>query len=118
MREAHARTGRRPVRLLLGSMSGHPSAGFFWERKYRQVLRSAGFTEMIGWERLFDHNTYKLILSVYVDGFKIGGQKDGMRKAWEAIRGPDRLILDKPTPFGPDLGCEQSRGTITSARGI
>jgi len=35
-----------------------------------------------------------------------------MRKAWNAIRGPDKLVLDEPTAFGPYLGCEQSRSTI------
>ena len=67
---------------------------------------------MIGWECLFYHSTYKVILSVYVDDFKMAGREAGMRKAWNAIRGPDKLVLDEPTAFGPYLGCEQSRSTI------
>ena len=39
MREAHRRTGRRPVCRLLRSLYGHPSAGLFWERKYKMILR-------------------------------------------------------------------------------
>ena len=31
MREAHAKTGRRPVCRLLRLLYGHPQAGFFWE---------------------------------------------------------------------------------------
>ena len=106
MREAHAKTGRRPVCLLQRSLYGHPCAGLFWERRYKQVLKQAGFKEMIGWECPFYHNTYKVILSVYVDDSKMAGRESGMQKAWKVIRGPDRLSLDEPTPFGPYLGCE------------
>ena len=53
-------------------------------------------------------------MSVYVDDFKMAGRKAGLKQAWKGIRGPDRLVLDEPTPFGPYLGCEQTRGTITA----
>ena len=62
MREAHKRTGRRPVCRLLRSLYGHPSAGLFWERKYKNVLRTAGFKEMLGWECFFYHEQYKNLL--------------------------------------------------------
>ena len=107
MIEAHRRTGRKPVCRLLRSLYGHPTAGLFWERKYKQVLRAAGFKEMIGWECLFVHETWQVMLSVYVDDFKMAGTEKGVAQAWKAIRGPDKLILDDPSPFGPYLGCEQ-----------
>ena len=37
MREAHAKTGRKPVRLLKRSLYGHPCAGLFWERRYKHT---------------------------------------------------------------------------------
>ena len=74
MKQAYAQTGKRPVCKLLKSLYGHPSAGLFWERKYKQVLRSAGFREMIGWECLFFHEQFKVILSVYVDDFKMAAR--------------------------------------------
>ena len=113
MREAHRRTGRRPVCRLLWSLYGHPSAGLFWERKYKMVLRAAGFKEMTGWERMFYHDVYKVVLSVYVDDFKMAGTADGVKAAWKSITGPDRLVLDPPERFGPYLGCQQTWGTIT-----
>ena len=112
MREAHQRTGRRPVCLLLRSQYSHPSAGLSWERKYRQVLKAAGFKDMIGWECMFYHETFRVILSVYVDDFKMAGTVNGVKRAWKAISGPDKLQLDDPTPFGPYLGCEQTKTTI------
>ena len=113
MRAAYERTGRRPVCKLLRSLYGHLNAGFFRERKYKAILRKAGFNEMLGWECILFHETYKVILSVYVDDFKMAGTRAGVRRAWQAIRGPDKLQLDDPTPFGPYLGCEQTTGTIT-----
>ena len=98
--------------MLLRSLYGHPTAGLFWERKYKQVLRSAGFKEMIGWVYLFLHETYKVILSVYVDDFKMAGIKKGATQARKAIRGPDKLVLDEPQPFGAYLGCEQEVSTM------
>ncbi len=53
MRAAHKNTGRKPVCRLLRSLYGHPSAGLFWERRYKSVLKEAGFKEMLGWECLF-----------------------------------------------------------------
>ena len=67
---------------------------------------------MIGWECLFLHETYKVILSVYVDDFKMAGTKKGVAQAWKAIRGPDKLVLDEPQPFGAYLGCEQEVSTM------
>ena len=80
------------------------------------MLRAAGFQDMLGWERMFWHPIYRVILSACVDDFKIAGIDAGVAKAWRAIRGPDRLVLDDPTPFGPYLGCEQVRGTCPHAR--
>ena len=91
MKEAFAKTGRRLVCKLLRSLYGHPNAGLFWERKYKSVLRRAGFREMLGWECMFFHPVYEVILGVYVDDFKMAGTKQGVEKAWEAIRGPDKL---------------------------
>ena len=90
MREAHARTGRRPIRRLLRSLYGHPTAGLFWERKCKSVLRAAGFREMIRWECLFDHEHYQVILSVYVGDFKMAGTIKGIKWAWAAFRTHNR----------------------------
>ena len=67
---------------------------------------------MTGWECLFVHETWQVMLSVYVDDFKMAGTQKGVAQAWKAIRGPDKLILDEPTPFGPYLGCEQEVSTM------
>ena len=62
---------------------------------------------------MFYHEQYKVILSVYVDDFKMAGRHSELAKAWKAIRGPGKLELDEPADFGPYLGCDQLRSTIT-----
>ena len=81
-----------PLRLAL---YGHPLAGAFWERHCREALLSVGFTTLTGWECCFVHQELKLVLSVYVDDFKMAGQADNFGKGWDLIR--SKVCLD-PLP--------------------
>ncbi len=82
MRAAHKKTGRKPVCRLLRRLYGHPSAGLFWERRYKNFLQEAGFKEMLGWQCLFYREQYTVILSVYVAEFKMAGKHSGLATAW------------------------------------
>ena len=66
---------------LLRSLCGHPSIGLYWERRYKSVLKETGFKETLGWEYLFHHEQYKVILGVYVDDFKTAGRKSELATA-------------------------------------
>lgn len=44
-----------------------------------------------------------MILSVYVDEFKMGGREHSMKKAWSLTRGV--IALDDPKNLGTHLGC-------------
>jgi len=61
---------------------------------------------MPGWECLFIHDELKLILSVYVDDFKLVGLASSMKAGWKAIT-DQGLELDPPDPLGDYLGCGQ-----------
>ena len=52
------------------------------------------------------HGELKLILSVYVDDFKLVGKKENLKEGWRLITGSG-LVLDPPTPLGDYLGCGQ-----------
>ena len=52
------------------------------------------------------HRRLKLILSVYVDDFKLVGKKANLAEGWKLITGSG-LVLDPPTPLGDYLGCGQ-----------
>ena len=55
---------------------------------------------------LFFQRPSKLILSVYVDDFKLVGKASSMKQGWKLIT-DSGLVLDQPTPLGDYLGCGQ-----------
>ena len=65
---------RRPCCQLRLSLYGHPMSGKYWENHFTEKLKSLGFESIPGWECLFAHQSLKLILSVYVDDFKLVGR--------------------------------------------
>ena len=67
---------------------------------------------MVGWECLFFNPKLQLILSVYVDGFKLAGKKENLKTGWKLMEQAG-LELDPPTPFGDYLGCGQYRHDTT-----
>ncbi len=97
---------KRPVCELRLSLYGHPMSGKYWENHFTQKLLDAGFTTMPGWECLFVHEQLKLILSVYVDDFKLVGRQQNLQQGWDLMR-QHGLVLDQPTPLGAYLGCGQ-----------
>ncbi len=77
---------RRAVVPLRLALYGHPMAGVYWERCSHARLLKAGFERVPGWECLFVHGKHQVMLSVYVDDFKMAGKKEDIPKAWKAIR--------------------------------
>ena len=71
---------RDPVVPLRLALYGHPLAGAFWERHCREALLSVGFTTLTGWECCYVHKELQLVLSVYVDDFKMAGLTDNINK--------------------------------------
>ena len=65
-------------------------------------------------ECLFYHRQLKLILSVYVDDFKLVGKSENMKKGWSLITNSG-LVLDPPTPLGDYLGCGQFPVHVSAA---
>ena len=54
------------------------------------------------WESCFLHPELKLVLSVYVDDFKLAGPVGNMAEGWKRIRSV--IKMDDPTPLGKYLG--------------
>ena len=67
-------------------------------------LLSSGFELIAGWECLFFHRKLKLILSVYVDDFKLVGRQASLKEGWKLITNSG-LVLNPATPLGDYLGC-------------
>ena len=71
---------KRPCCQLRLSLYGHPTSGKYLENHFTAKLLKAGFVPMKGWECFFIHPTLQLILSVYVDDFKLVGKSQNLAK--------------------------------------
>ena len=97
---------KRPCCQLRLSLYGHPMSGKYWENHFTEKLLKCNFEPIPGWECLFFHRQLKLILSVYVDDFKLVGKATSLKEGWKLITNSG-LVLDPPTPLGDYLGCGQ-----------
>ena len=103
---------QRPCCQLRLSLYGHPMSGKYWENHFTEKLLKCDFEPIPGWECLFFHRRLRLILSVYVDDFKLVGKQENLKEGWKLITGSG-LVLDPPTPLGDYLGCGQFPVHIT-----
>ena len=104
----------RPHCRLLKALYGHPDSGTFWERHCDKALKEVGFQSVEGWESDYCHPVLGLMLSVYVDDFKLAGLECNLSKGWDLIR--SKIKLDPPTPLGDYLGCGLAEVTISDAK--
>ena len=84
---------RNPVCKLKLSLYGHPDAGGYWEAHCKQKLIAGGFQLIPDWPSMYWHKTFKLLLMVYVDDFKMSGPKDNLKKGWGIIRKDIKLTI-------------------------
>ena len=89
----------KPVVRLIRNLHGHPLAGLYWFEYCDAAIRRCGFRPIKGWECLYLHPTLGIILSVYVDDFKVAGIKENVPKVWQMLTDPklvNLLHLDPP----------------------
>ena len=83
-----------PAVRLTSNLYGHPLAGLYWSKHCHTVALKCGFEKVIGWECLYKHSAKGLLLSVYVDDFKLGGRRENIAPMWKALG--SHLDLDPP----------------------
>ena len=103
MAEIMGKKYRRPVVKLRLALYGHPLAGCCWEQKWTHEVRKVGFELVPDRESVYFHPRLRLMLSVYVDDFKLAGPRSALATGWKLLR--QNLDLDCPTPLGTYLGC-------------
>jgi len=96
-----------PVCRLRLNLYGHPLAGLLWEKYCQKALFEEGFEKVKGWECMYKHVKDQLFLSVYVDDFKMAGNKTTLKPMWEKIG--KRIKLEESVPLDGNvyLGCGQ-----------
>ena len=90
-----------PVVLLERNLYGHPRAGHYWEQHVASVCKENGCRPLPGWECLYFHPAYKCVLSVYVDDFKIGGDKRHLLNVLGLLR--KNIALEEAIPLNQDV---------------
>ena len=87
--------------------------GGHWELHCEEKVREIGFEPMgtcCEWRSVFWHPRLRVMLSIYVDDFKMAGPKDHVKEAWK--------LLSKKIKFGnvgavdAYLGCKHEEGSI------
>jgi len=104
-----------PVCPMDLALYGHPDSGGYWEEHCDESLREVGFTPCPDWPSVYFHPGLNLMLSVYVDDFKLAGPRENLARGWLLIR--SRIKTDDPTPVGRAFGCEH-KVTQRSVNGV
>ena len=68
-------------------------------------IKEVGFEKIPGWENLFVHKKWQVLINVYVDDFKVAG-KGPLDYVWKALRNAG-LDIDDPVKYQTYLGCAQ-----------
>ena len=90
---------------LLLALYGHPDSPTFWEAHCDELVKGLGFFAVgAEWPSLYFHEELKLMLSIYVDDFKMSGPIENMEKGWALLR--SKIDMEDPTPVGLYLGCQ------------
>ena len=62
---------------------------------------------------MYFHPRLRLMLSVFVDDFKLAGPRTALATGWKLLR--TNLDLDPPTPLGTYLGCGHKNISVESS---
>ena len=92
-----------PVVPLVLALYGHVDSGGYWEQKAHKELTERGFEEIEDWKSCFWHPTYKMLLVLYVDDFKLAGPQEHMTTVWKLIR--ENILMGEPQMLNHFLGC-------------
>jgi len=103
---------RKPVCRLNVALYGHPDSGTDWESHCDQSLQKVAFQNVGGgaWPSCYFHKELGLLISVYVDDFKLAGPKANLEQGWRLIT--RFLELDPPQPLNLYLGRIHEKRTL------
>ena len=86
------------------ALYGHPDSVTFWEEFCNKSTRKVGFKDLgPDWPSVFFHPELKLLLSIYVDDFKLAGPTENLAKGWALLR--TELQIGPESDTGMYLGC-------------
>ncbi len=107
---------KNPVCPLNLSLYGHPDSGGYWEKHCEEQLVKGGFVPISDWRSCYWQPRLKLLLTVYVDDFKMSGPKEHMKEGWDIIR--ENIKIDNPKESNRYLGCQHVLSEDSDGRHI
>ena len=106
---------RFPVTQLKCALYGHPDSVTYWELLCASELKKVDFVPLGSeWPSVFFHNRLKLLLTVYLDDFKLAGPQAHLAEGWALLR--SRLDIGPESSSGMYLGCNIIKGQIRRQR--
>jgi hypothetical protein len=97
----------RPVVLQEYNLYGHPRAGHYWEQHVHKCSLIEGFKPVPGWECLYIQPQDRVLMSVYVDDFKLAGDATRIDACLNRLRKHMKLDDAIPINEGIYLGLTQ-----------
>ena len=95
---------KRPCVRLWKSLYGHPESGYYWDQKFREIMKMMGAKHIDSFPSNFWIPKYKLLLTLYVDDIIVSGEATNHGPFWEELQ--RYLELDPPCDVERVLGRE------------
>jgi hypothetical protein len=89
---------------MTAALYGHPDSVSFWEQHCNEQVSQVGFHGFgAEWPFVLYHAELKLLLTIYVDDFKLAGPEQNLSKSWDLLR--QRIDIGPASRTGMYLGC-------------
>ena len=77
---------KRPCVRLWKSLYGYPESGFYWNQKFREIMKMMGATHIDNFPSNFWVSKYKLLLTLYVDDIIVSGEARNHAEFWKELQ--------------------------------
>jgi hypothetical protein len=105
-----------PVVHMKVALYGHPDSVSFWEQYCNEQVGQFGFRGFgAEWPSVFYHSEMRLLLTIYVDDFKLAGPEENISKGWDLLR--TRIDIGPSSRAGMYLGCNIIKQQMTLGTG-
>ena len=98
------------------TLYGRPDSGTFWEAYCDGKVKVIGFRSFgAEWPSVYFHDRLRLLLTTYVDDFKLAGPKGNLAEGWKLLR--SSLDIGPEADTGMYLGCNVVKRSFTLSTG-
>jgi hypothetical protein len=105
-----------PVVIMTAALYGHPDSVSFWQDHCNERVGKVNFHGFGSeWPSVFYHAELRLLLTVYVDDFKLAGPEENLEKGWALLR--QQIDIGPSSRVGMYLGCSIVKEKITLKNG-